>query len=109
MWGGDVLIDAALNLDAKFEILDASPQTPMVFALDRYREQLEAGYVVPTRDGAMISYVPDITNFDAVLGRYAPPTYPIPGIPVPAPDQGVINAERLPLPFASTASPSPSP
>lgn len=86
MWGGDVLINAALNLNAKMEILDSTPNTPMAFALDRYREQLEAGYVVPTTDGAMIAYVPDILNFDANLGRFQPPSFPIPGINLPAPD-----------------------
>jgi hypothetical protein len=104
MWGGDVLINAALNLNTKFEILDSTPDTPMVFALDRYREQLEAGFVVPTRDGAMIAYVPDITNFDTDMGRYAPPTYPIPGIHVPTPDAGLISAERQPT-VSESASP----
>jgi hypothetical protein len=104
MWGGDVLINAALNLNSKFEILDSTPDTPMVFALDRYREQLEAGMVIPTRDGAMIAYVPDITNFDVDMGRYAPTVYPMPGIHVPEPDAGMISAQRDPM---GSQSPAP--
>lgn len=79
MWGGDVLIDNCLNLNAHMEILDATPQDPQIFALDRYRQQLEAGYVTPTMDGAMIAYVPDVTNFGN-MGRYHPPSFPIPGM-----------------------------
>jgi hypothetical protein len=80
MWGGDVLINSALTLNSKMQILDATPNTPMVFALDRYREQLEAGFVNPTRAGHLIAYVPDILDIDGEMGRYQPPTWPIPGI-----------------------------
>ncbi|HEY9722688.1 MAG TPA: hypothetical protein V6D47_11785 [Oscillatoriaceae cyanobacterium] len=79
MWGGDVLINNCLNLNAHMEILDATPQDPQIFALDRYRQQLEAGFVVPTMDGSMIAYTPDVTNFGN-MGRYHPPTFPIPGM-----------------------------
>lgn len=80
MWGGDVLINAVLNLNAKMQVLDATPATPMVFALDRYREQLEAGFVIPTRAGHLIAYVPDVLDYDGDMGRYAPPGWPVPGI-----------------------------
>lgn len=80
MWGGDVLINSSLSLNSKMQILDATPQTPMVFALDRYREQLEAGFVVPSRAGHMIAYVPDVLNMTGDMGRYTPPTWPVPGI-----------------------------
>lgn len=80
MWGGDVLINATLSLNAKMQILDATPSTPMVFALDRYREQLEAGFVTPTRAGHMIAYVPDVLDFDGDMGRFAPLQFPISGV-----------------------------
>lgn len=80
MWGGDVLINSCLSLNAKFQINDATPNTPMVFALDRYREQLEAGFVVPTRAGHMIAYVPDVLDIDGDMGRYQPPAFPVPGV-----------------------------
>jgi hypothetical protein len=72
MWGGDVLINSVLNLNAKMQVLDASPNTPQVFALDRYREQLEAGTVTPTRQGHLIAYVPDVLDYDGDMGRYNP-------------------------------------
>ena len=80
MWGGDVLINTNLVLNAKILQVDATPNDPMVFALDFYREQLEAGYVVSTKSGHMITYVPDIDTYTPNLGRYAPPGYPIPGM-----------------------------
>ncbi len=80
MWGGDVLINSCLSLNAKFQINDATPNTPMVFALDRYREQLEAGFVVPSRAGHMIAYVPDVLDIDGDMGRYQPPVFPVPGV-----------------------------
>lgn len=80
MWGGDVLINSVLNLNAKMQVLDATPQTPMVFALDRYREQLEAGYVTPTRAGHLIAYVPDVLDYNGDMGRHAPSAFPVPGI-----------------------------
>lgn len=79
MWGGDVLINKTLNLDAKMQILDASPATPQVFALDRYREALESGYIVATKDGHLIAYQPDALGYDGPFPRFAPPTFPIPG------------------------------
>lgn len=81
MWGGDILINKTLVLDAKMQILDATPDTPMVYALDFYREQLEAGYTVSTRAGHMITYGPDINTWTGNLGRFTPPVLPIPGIP----------------------------
>lgn len=81
MWGGDILINKVLVLDAKMQILDATPDTPMVYALDFYRELLEAGYTVGTRDGHMITYEPDLNTWSPNLGRFAPPVYPIPGMP----------------------------
>jgi hypothetical protein len=72
MWGGDVLINSVLNLNAKMQVLDASPNTPQVFALDRYREQLEAGTVTPTRQGHLIAYVPDVLDYDGDMGRFNP-------------------------------------
>ncbi|MEB3285396.1 MAG: hypothetical protein VKN33_08940 [Candidatus Sericytochromatia bacterium] len=80
MWGGDVLINSVLNINAKMQVLDGSPQTPMVFALERYREQLEAGIVTPTRSGHLIAFVPDVLNYDGDMGRYAPPGLVVPGL-----------------------------
>lgn len=80
MWGGDVLINSVLNINAKMQVLDASPNTPMVFALDRYREQLEAGVVTPTRAGHLIAFVPDVLNYEGDMGRYTPPGLVLPGL-----------------------------
>jgi hypothetical protein len=80
MWGGDVLINSVLNINAKMQVLDGSPHTPMVFALDRYREQLEAGVVTPTRAGHLIAFVPDVLNYDGDMGRFTPPGMVMPGL-----------------------------
>jgi hypothetical protein len=80
MWGGDVLINTNLVLNAKILELDGQPDTPMVFALDFYREQLEAGYVVSTKSGAMITYLPDVNTYSPNMGRFTPPAFPIPGM-----------------------------
>jgi hypothetical protein len=80
MWGGAVLIDQTMVLNAKIELLNANAQSPLIFAIDFYREQLEAGYVVTTKDGHMTAYVPSVTAFTPNLGRYAPPDMPIPGM-----------------------------
>ena len=80
MWGGDVLINTNLVLNAKIIELDAQPETPMVFALDLYREQLEAGFVVSTKAGHMLTYLPDVNTYTNQLGRFTPPSFPIPGM-----------------------------
>jgi hypothetical protein len=80
MWGGDVLINTNLVLNAKIIELDATPDTPMVFALDFYREQLEAGYVVSTKAGHMLTYLPDVNTYTGNMGRFTPPSFPIPGM-----------------------------
>lgn len=80
MWGGDVLINTNLVLNAKILELDGQPETPMVFALDFYREQLEAGFVVSTKKGEMITYLPDVNTYSPNMGRFTPPTFPIPGM-----------------------------
>lgn len=80
MWGGDVLINTNLVLNAKILQVDGQPETPMIFALEFYREQLEAGYVVSTKSGHMITYLPDANTFGPNFGRFAPPSLPIPGM-----------------------------
>lgn len=80
MWGGDVLINTNLVLNAKIVQLDATPDTPMVFAVDLYREQLEAGFTVSTKAGHMLTYLPDVNTFTSQMGRFTPPTFPIPGM-----------------------------
>ncbi|MNT58145.1 hypothetical protein D3C72_1955630 [compost metagenome] len=80
MWGGDVLINTNLALGAKIVQMDAQPETPMVFALDLYREQLEAGFVVPTKAGHMLTYLPDMNTYTGQVGRFTPPSFPIPGM-----------------------------
>jgi hypothetical protein len=60
--------------------VDGQPETPMIFALEFYREQLEAGYVVSTKSGHMITYLPDANTFGPNFGRFAPPSLPIPGM-----------------------------
>ena len=72
MWGGDVVINNCITIDAKFQIMDMTPQTPMVYAADRYLDGLEAGFNIPTKDGHNISYVPDILDFDGKMPRYVP-------------------------------------
>lgn len=90
MWGGDVLINSTLNINAKIQMVDATPDDPMVFALDLYREQLEAGFIVGGRDGSLTAYVPDVLNMGAPMGRYTP-TFPIPGLPKLQADAGYVQ------------------
>lgn len=71
MWGGTVLINNHLILDAKLQQIDTTPQDPMKFYMPLYREQLAAGYVVADR-GYTIAYVPDVNGTTTDMPRYRP-------------------------------------
>ncbi|MBO9540696.1 hypothetical protein J7643_08920 [bacterium] len=71
MWGGAVLINNHLILDAKLQMIDTTPQDPMKFYMPVYREQLAAGYVVADR-GYTIAYVPDVVGTTVDMPRYRP-------------------------------------
>lgn len=71
MWGGTVLINNHLILDAKLQMIDTTPQDVMKFHMPLYREQLAAGYVVADR-GYTIAYVPDVNSTTFDQPRYRP-------------------------------------
>ena len=77
MWGGNVLINNNLVLDAKLEMIDDTPDNPMQYYMPLYREQLETGFVVSTPKGEMIAYLPDLNGTKVDRPRYHPPL-PIP-------------------------------
>jgi len=60
MWGGNILINNNLALNAKFQMIDDTPETPMHYYMPVYREQLEAGFTVATTQGEMIAYLSDV-------------------------------------------------
>jgi hypothetical protein len=45
--------------DTDLEIADADPSDPFDFYLERYQEQLTAGYSKTLEDGGLVSYMPD--------------------------------------------------
>lgn len=71
MWGGNVLINNHLILNAKVQEIDDTPQDPMWVYLPLYREQLQAGYVVADH-GLTIAYIPDIKGTTYNPTRYRP-------------------------------------
>ncbi|MDB5100077.1 MAG: hypothetical protein JWM80_4498 [Cyanobacteria bacterium RYN_339] len=85
IWGGNVRLGSATLADAKVQVLDADPSDPLTFALERFADALEAGTVDLLRDGGVIAYIPDLRRYDQPLGRFTPPSLPVPGIPAQAP------------------------
>lgn len=71
MWGGNVLINNHLILDAKLMEIDTSPADPMYLYMPVYREQLAAGFVVADH-GFTIAYIPDVHGTTADFPRYRP-------------------------------------
>jgi len=71
MWGGNVLINNHLVMDAKIMQIDMTPNDPMYYYMPLYREQLAAGYTVADR-GVTIAYIPDVRNTKQDLPRYRP-------------------------------------
>lgn len=72
LWGGAVRVNSVTAYDAKVQLVDANPADPFFYALDFYRESLEAGFVVAGRDGRLVAYVPDCNTFSSAFGRFAP-------------------------------------
>lgn len=73
MWGGNILINQTLALNAKFEMVDETPQTgPMQYYMKVYREQLEAGFTVDREDGSTIAYLPNVPGTTVQQGVYSP-------------------------------------
>ncbi len=71
MHGGNVLINSHLILDASLHMIDLNPKDPMHYYMPLYREQLEAGFTVATRNST-IAYLPDLYDIHAPLPRYRP-------------------------------------
>ncbi len=71
MHGGNVLINSHLILDASLQMIDLNPQDPMHYYMPLYREQLEAGFTVATKNST-IAYLPDLYDIYAPLPRYRP-------------------------------------
>lgn len=71
MWGGNVLINNHLIMDAKIMQIDMTPNDPMYYYMPLYREQLAAGLTVADH-GVTIAYVPDVRSTKPDLPRYRP-------------------------------------
>lgn len=71
MWGGNILINNHVIMDAKLEEIDLTPQDPMFFYMPVYREQLAAGFVVADH-GFTIAYLPDVHGTTVDAPRYRP-------------------------------------
>lgn len=60
LFRGNLLRFGKLTMhDTDLEIADADPSDPFDFYLDRYQEQLTAGYSKTLEDGGLVSYMPD--------------------------------------------------
>lgn len=77
MYGGNVLINNHLIMDAAMQMIDLNPSDPMHYYMPLYREQLEAGFTVATKN-ATIAYLPDVLDIHGNFARYRPN---IPGSP----------------------------
>lgn len=71
MWGGNVLINNHLVMDAKIMQIDDTPNDPMYYYMPLYREQLAAGFTVADR-GVTIAYIPDVRGTKVDRPRYRP-------------------------------------
>ncbi|MBC7790772.1 MAG: hypothetical protein H7Z74_12560 [Anaerolineae bacterium] len=74
--GGTLRFGKLLMLDADMQIVDLDPGTPFRFDLDRYKQQLVAGYSKSLANGGLEVFMPDIekaTSSDSALsGRIHP-------------------------------------
>jgi hypothetical protein len=71
MHGGNVLINNNLAIDAIMHMIDSNPKDPMHYYMPLYREQLEAGFTVATKNST-IAYIPDVYDIYAPLPRFRP-------------------------------------
>ncbi len=71
MWGGNILINNHLVMDAKIMQIDTTPSDPMYYYMPLYREQLAAGATIGDR-GVTIAYVPDVRSTKQEFTRYRP-------------------------------------
>jgi len=68
--GGTLRFGKLTMTDADLELVDSQPADPFDFSLDRYTEQLAAGYAKVTLKGGLCAHVPDLNK----LKRSAAPT-----------------------------------
>jgi len=48
--------------DADLELIDLDPGDPFDFSVDRYKDQLVAGYTKMTQPGGLCVYMPDLNK-----------------------------------------------
>ena len=72
MWGGNILINDTLNLNAKFEMIDETPDDPMYYYMPVYRQALQAGFSVDREDGSTVVYLPDVKGTAAPTNIFTP-------------------------------------
>jgi hypothetical protein len=60
--GGIIRFGKLTMHDADLSLIDAAPQDPFEFSLDRYKEQLVAGYSKTTPSFGLEVFMPDITK-----------------------------------------------
>lgn len=60
--GGVLQFGKVSMRDADLEIVDLDPRDPFYFYLDRYNQQLVAGYSRTTKSYGLVTYMPDFNK-----------------------------------------------
>jgi hypothetical protein len=60
--GGSFRFGKLLMSDADLELIDLDPGDPFDFSVDRYKDQLVAGYTKMTQPGGLCVYMPDLNK-----------------------------------------------
>jgi len=64
--GGTMQFGKMIMVHADMEVVDMSPNDPFDFDIDRYREQLVAGYHRTLPDDGLLVFMPDLDKIDVV-------------------------------------------
>jgi hypothetical protein len=67
--GGTMQFGKMLMVHADMEVVDMSPNDPFDFDIDRYREQLVAGYHRTLPDDGLLVFMPDLEKIGVVAAR----------------------------------------
>ncbi|HET7585927.1 MAG TPA: hypothetical protein VFK13_13505 [Gemmatimonadaceae bacterium] len=67
--GGTLRFGKLYMVHADMEIVDADPSDPFDFSLDRYNDQLVAGYSRNTQDHGLVVTMPDLRSLDSARSR----------------------------------------
>jgi hypothetical protein len=67
--GGTMQFGKMFMVHADMEVVDMSPNDPFDFDIDRYREQLVAGYHRTLPDDGLLVFMPDLDKIDVVAAN----------------------------------------